>query len=313
MNIEQLEEKYGDVMELLSGATRGAICAAPGKELIAADYASVEARGLFWTAGATRALDILAKNHSIYKDMTGAIMEAKGTPIADPQAIEKGTPEYILGKQSILGLGYQMGGPKFLVTCAGYGIDITDDFAKSIVKLYRGTYPEVPKLWYAMEAGAIQAVLNGPGAAKGVQVANMRWCMRGEFLHCKLPSNRLLSYYKPIVIDSTTPWGDKCKKIMYMGTDTFSKKWCYQKTYGGKLVENVIQALCRDLMTAAMIRAQGTPYEKIVFTVHDEIVAEVDEGKGSHEEFEALISELPPWATGFPVAAEGFTARRYKK
>ena len=310
---EALKQKYGNLMKLISNTLRGAICAPPGKELQIADYASIEARVLFWMVGATRALDVLNEGKNIYKDMTGAIMEFLGKPVPDPQTIEKGTDDYQLGKQSILGLGYQMGGPKFRETCAGYGIEVNNEFSKSVVKLYRETYPEVPQLWRAMEAAAIQAVLNGPNAAVGVQVANVRWCMRGDFLHCKLPSGRLLSYYSPVVIDATTPWGAPTKKLMYMGVDSHSKKWCYQKTFGGKLVENVVQAIARDLMAAAMIRIQGTVYQDITMTVHDEIVSEVDQGVGSIKEFEELMSELPPWAMGFPVGAEGFSAQRYRK
>ncbi len=312
LSLEQLESKHGDVMELLSGALRGAIMAAPGNELVVADYASIEARGLFWMAGATRALGVLHAGQNIYKDMTGAIMEAKGTPIADPQAVEKGTDEYQLGKQAILGLGYQMGGPKFVITCAGYGMTMTQEFGKSIVQLYRGTYPEVPKLWYAMEEAAIEAVKRGPRAAEPVTCKYTKWAQRGRFLHCRLPGGRLLSYCDPRIVQGETPWGAPCDKLVFMGIDTYSKKWSLQKTYGGKLVENVIQALSRDLMAEAMLRCVPAGYRPIL-TVHDEIVAETKLGEKDYKEFEALMSILPPWAENFPVEAEGWQEVRYRK
>ena len=312
MTLEELEAKHGDVMELLSGALRGAICAPPGSELSVADYASIEARVLFWLAGAKRALDVLHSGQNIYKDMTGAIMEFMGKPLADPQAVEKGTLEYQLGKQSILGLGYQMGGPKFQSTCGGYGLDVSEEFAKQVVKLYRETYPEVPRLWRQYEARAIEAVQRGPRAADPVWSGNVSWCVRGRFLHAKLPGGRLLSYCDPQVVKSETPWGDQCDKLIYMGIDTYTKKWSVQKTYGGKLVENVDQAISRDLMAEAMLRCEPNGYTPIL-TVHDEIVAEDPVDGRPIEEFEALMARLPAWAEGLPVAAEGWKGTRYRK
>ena len=300
----------------LAGALRGAIDAAPGTDLVVADYAQIEARVLFWMAGEERALRIMQAGHSIYKDTSGAIMEVRGTPITDPQSIDKNDPAqqalYQLGKQSILGLGFQMGGPKFVVTCDGYGIEIDEDFGKAVVKPYRSTYPAVPKLWYAMEAAAIEATKRGPRAADPVKCKNTAWAVRGRFLHCKLPGGRLLSYCDPHVVDAETPWGQPCEKLRFMGVDTYTHKWSRQATYGGKLVENVVQAASRDLMAEAMLRCPGTPYVPIL-TVHDEIVAEVLEGQGSVKEFEDLMAKLPAWAEGCPVAAEGWKSQRYHK
>ncbi len=312
LTLEELTAKYGDVMDLLAGALRGAICAAPGKELVCADYAQIEARVLFWVAGEEKALQILHAGHSIYKDMSGAIMAARGTPIANPQGIEKGTLEYQLGKQSILALGYQQGWKTFITTCAGYGIKIDEDFAKEVVKLYRTTYAAVPRLWNAIEAAAIEATKRGPRAADPVLCKNTAWAVRGRFLHCKLPGGRLLSYCDPEVIDAETPWGTPCEKLRFMGVDTYTHKWSRQYAYGGKLVDHVIQGTSRDLMAEAMLRCPGTIYTPIL-TVHDEIVAEVPEGQGSVKEFEDLMATLPAWAERLPVVAEGWRGARYHK
>jgi len=106
---------------------------------------------------------------------------------------------------------------------------------------------------------------------------------------------------------------DMQKKITFMGVNSMNRQFCRQQTYGGKLTENVVQALSRDLMAEAMLRAEASGLYKPILTVHDEIVVEVPTGKGSVSEFEALISEMPEWADGFPLEAEGWRGVRYRK
>lgn len=98
-----------------------------------------------------------------------------------------------------------------------------------------------------------------------------------------------------------------------MGVDPYTKKWRRQDTYGGMLVENIVQATARDLMAEAMLRCEQTGVYKVVLSVHDELITEVDEGLGSTKELEAIMSEVPEWAKGCPVAAEGWEGPRYKK
>ena len=112
-----------------------------------------------------------------------------------------------------------------------------------------------------------------------------------------------------VVVD--TDWG-KRPEIQFWGVDTYTRQWIRTSTYGGKLTENVVQALCRDIMAEAMVRAEKAGYP-IILTVHDEIVAEVPKGFGSVEEFNAILEAKPKWAYGFPIVAEGWRAVRYRK
>ncbi len=314
---EDLELLWGDVMGLLADALRGAICASPGCELLVADYAAIEARGTFWLAGQDEALEILASGKCIYKDMAGRIYDDP-----NPQAMDKEDPRRQLGKQAILGLGYTMGGPKFQTTCANARIDVTREFAVSVVKLYRDAYPKVVQLWYDTEALAIEAIRSGPGAEPMPGPRGTMWAVRGRFLHCRLPSGRLLSYYKPWITVEPFIWTDPITgekkdmgprpKIKFMGVDTYTKKWSRQSTYGGKLVENMVQALSRDLMAEGMLRLEAAGYP-VILTVHDETVSEVARGYGSNEEYGRLVAALPAWAAGLPVEAEVWRATRYRK
>lgn len=295
---------------ILSWAIRGAICAPPGRDLICADYSGVEARGLLWLVGDEDGLEIFKRREGepgIYREMAGDIYNI------DPRTIDKKDPKGSdmrqMGKQAILGLGYGMGWKTFIRTCEQYGMEVSTKFSKHVVSTYRKRFEKVPAGWKQIEKAAISAVISPGQVFKSNRVAFKK---EGQFLMCKLPSGRKLYYFKPLLIDDFTPWGDPTKKLTYMTTE--GKGWGRVETYGGKLVENIVQALCRDLEAAAIVRVElkDNPYDVIMHT-HDEVVAEVDEGEGSLEEFEKLISVLPKWAKGFPLSAEGWRGKRYRK
>jgi DNA polymerase len=298
-----LEFLYGDVMELLSHAARGAITADPGHELVVADFSAIEARVVLWLAGEERALDVFRRGECIYCDMA--------TDIYKRPVNKKDHPtERQMGKQAILGLGFQMGAPKFVDTVAKYGIMIELDFAKQVVDAYRKKYPGVKSMWWDQEAAAIQAT-KSPGRV--IRCGKIQWRVKGRFLQCRLPSGRLLSYCDPVVISKTTPWGAQADCLTFMSVHPKTKQWWRGDTYGGTLVENIVQATARDLMAEAMLRAEATGLYECLLTVHDEIVAQVPAGQGSVKEFEALMCELPSWAEGCPINAEGWRGVRYRK
>lgn len=321
-DIEWIETMYGDVMETLSHATRGAIAAAPGTVLWVADYAAIESRVLFWLADQQNALDIFRRDEDIYCALAAQIYR---NPDIRKETKDLYKDERQLGKQAILGLGYGMGARKFVVTCAKYGIVITEEFAEEVVRVYRDTYSRVKAMWYAQEEAAIAAV-RAPG--RTVRCGRIQWRVfragadgRGlPFLHCKLPSGRTLAYCDPRILEKETPWGEMKPCLTFMGVDPYTRQWTRQSTYGGSIVENIVQATARDLLAEAILRAEDTGVYRIVMHVHDELVAEADvmDGKplGNKREFEQLMSALPEWAEGCPVEAEapkGSPLHRYKK
>jgi DNA polymerase len=282
------------VMAALLSALRSVIIAPEGYELLVVDYASIEARVLAWLAGHTALLDLFANGGKVYEDMAKDIYNIP---------IEEVTKEQRqIGKQAVLGLGYQMGSPKFKATCAVNGVEIDDIFADRVVKIYRTKNKPISDEWRRQEKAAIAAVAQPKILTRAGRI---RWYYDGErFLKCGLPSGRSIIYPFPFLAEDLKFGGYKLK---YYGAS--KGQWVIVDTYGGKLVENIVQGIARDLLAGALVREQ----DSVVFHVHDEIVAEVPEGSRSLQDFENSLTLLPPWAEGCPLAVEGFVTKRYRK
>ncbi len=312
-DLASLTMLYGDPMNMLAGALRGALCAPAGRDLVVADYSAIEARVLFWLAKAAAGLSAfreidagLRPGEDIYTVQASEILGRKVTK-ADKN------DRQVFGKVPVLGCGYQMSARAMVTYAEKMGVDVTPERAKELVDGYRNTFPEVKSLWSAMEEAALDAVRRGPRSKALVDCSYTSWAVRGRFLHCKLPSGRLLSYFDPQITPTTTPWNAVKDSLTYMGVHTKTHQWCRTNTYGGKLVENTVQAISRDLLRDALLRVEAHPVYDTVLHAHDEIVAEADEGSGSVEELEALMASPEPWSKDIPVVAEGWRGKRYRK
>lgn len=323
---------YGGPMEALAHGLRGAITATPGKQLYVADYAGIEARVVMWLAGDTKALEIFRTGADIYCYMADEIYGYKTNKDDHPK--ERG-----IGKIAVLGLGYQMGPAKFVETCAAGGVVITEDAlcescgetsrrhrkirdhafeaenpneitAVKVVDAFRSKFWKVKEMWGEQEAAAIDAIEDQDCCFTSGKVV---WEVVGKFLYCNLPSGRRLAYPFPHIGAQKTDWGETRPQIRFYGVNSYNHQWDRQTAYGGLLVENITQAVARDIMAEALVKCQNSGIYTPVLTVHDEIVAEADEGAGSVKEFEALVAEVPKWAKGLPVAAEGWSGFRYHK
>jgi DNA polymerase len=198
MDIELINMCYGDAMTLFSYGLRGMIVAPPGRKLVVADYSAIEARVLVWLAEDETALDVFRLGMCIYCAMATEIYKRPINKKEHPD-------ERQMGKQAILGLGYQMGATKFQATLAEkYNIFISIEFAQAIVDAYRLKFYRIKNMWWDTEAAAIAAV-KSPGQV--YRCNKIYWMVKDGFLHCRLPSGRLLSYYGPAVIKRKTPWG----------------------------------------------------------------------------------------------------------
>lgn len=309
-SLEDVEFWYDNALKLASSAIRSMIVPEDNKRFISADYAAIEARVLFWLAEDENALDIFRRGECIYSDMAAGIYKTDYDKVWD--GYNAGIAEFemmrFLGKQAILGLGYQMGAPKFVDSCAGYGVDIELNFSKGVVTSYREKYASVVKLWYGLEKAAVQAMEN-PGAI--FTYNKIKYQFDGKFfLKCRLPSGRVLKYPGASYKMADTAWGDRKMTLHYM---TYSDgRWKETTTYGGKLTENVDQAVSRDIMaySTGILNENGYP---VVMMVHDESVSEVDDDFGDVDEYCELMSRLPNWAEGLPIRAEGWVGKRYRK
>jgi len=312
-------------------------------KLIAADYSNIEGRALAWEAGEQWKVDAFREfdagtGPDLYKLSYG---RAFGI---DPHDVTK--PQRQVGKVMELALGYQGGVGAFQKMAVGYGVKIPDEEADQLKDKWRAAHPNVKAFWFDIEAAAVEA-LESPG--RNVECGKVLFRKHGSFLFLRLPSGRSLSYPYPKLADCVwlrkekrVPQEDGTVKIeaqnkrallrevkaglfpgwqqtgaappqvLYKGVNSYTRKWEECKAYGGLLVENVTQAVARDILAEALPRLEAAGYP-VILTVHDEIVAEVPEGFGSVEEFEALMCALPAWAEGFPIAAEGWEGERYRK
>ncbi len=190
-----------------------------------------------------------------------------------------------------------------------------NDIAFQAKKMYRATRPMIPQFWKDIEQAALSAVRN-PGEIFSVGVgAEIKYTFRGQFLWCQLPSKRFLAYAKPMIVEKALPepYQDVLKdSLRYWSVDSLTKQWRRHYSYGGHLTENVTQAVARDLMAGAMLRVEQAGFHPVL-TVHDEVVVEVPEETADLPHFMDLMLQLPRWATGLPVAAEGWQGQRYRK
>jgi DNA polymerase len=340
LDAEELEEEYDDLYSVFSGALRGAILPGKDKMLVTADYSSVEARGLFWVCDHHDGVELFNQGIDSYLEMAAFVNNLDYATIKrefDEDKKNKApsirwADERQFGKQIILGAGYQLGPPKFIDYCAQSKIIIDLDTAKKGILGYRERHAPVKAFWYACEGAAIEAMQN-PGSVVRVN-SHIAYKRAGRFLFCQLPSGRLIPYPYPKLEWTERVWEDvdevtgkvtytKSRKlaISYMEINSFTKKWDRSYTYGGKLVENIVQALCRDLMAHAMRVVKRHGQFELLLTVHDELVTALEivrvEALGGSKAAAQLLCDLmchlPNWGRGFPIAAEGAAMLRYRK
>jgi DNA polymerase len=294
------EMLYENPIEILSQLIRTVFTGAPGKSIAAADYSAIEARVLAWLAGEEWKLDVFRTHGKIY-EATAARMFS--VPF---ESVGKGSYLRQKGKVAELYLGYE--GSVGAFDKAGYlkNGTFTKDEAYRIVKMWRKENPNIVKMWRSVERAALDAVMyRGERfeANKCSFYANEKW------LFVELPSGRELAYFNPRI--KINMWGSP--SIWYEGDDD-KNQWVLVPTYGGKLTENITQAVARDILCDAQYRIERAGYE-IVLHVHDEIGIESDESRAEQalKDIFDIMAIIPVWAEGLPLRADGFVSKYYKK
>jgi len=303
-NLAEFRLCYEDPMETLAQLLRAMFIASPGKIMVGGDYAQIEARVLFWLSGETLGLRMFERGDDLYLALAHKIYN-------NPNLTKENSEERQVGKSGTLGCGFGMGHKKFREdTERKTGIDVGEEMAKVVVDTYRKTYPNVVKFWYAQEAAAIEAVKKGTMVTCG----KIKWKVFRGFLYCRLPSGRCLAYCHPKVEIVDTPWGDKKEGLTFMQVNSTTKKWERGKTYGGALTENIVQAVARDIMADAMLRAEDMNFQ-VLLTVHDELITEQEylDHVDASKILKTLMENAPSWAEGLPVKAETWEGYRYAK
>lgn len=308
---DHLRCMYGNVSDTLSQLIRTALTATPGNVLIDADFSAIEARVIAWLADEKWRLDVF--------NTTGKIYEASAAMIYNVpvETIVKGNPNYALrqrGKVAELALGYQGGVGAMRRMDVSHALDdMTDDEVQEIVNNWRNASSNIRDLWYAMENAAQEVIAyGGTRQVRMLTLAREYDIMQGTtVLTIQLPSGRKLYYINPQIAENR--WGSP--SISYMGVDQTSKKWKPIETYGGKLVENCVQAIARDCLAEAIenLERNGFP---IVFHVHDEVVIDVKrfaDDETMLEKVKAVMAAPIPWAKGLPLNADGWVGDFFKK
>lgn len=335
------EDLFADnVMELISSAIRGCIVSSKGKKLVIADLSNIEGRMLAWIAKENWKLEAfeafdLGCGHDLYKL---AYAKSFGVP---PEEVTKEQRQ--VGKVQELAFGYQGAVGAWVTFATGFGIDLeamaekaypqipkqtlidstgmrewsrqkkmpsyglTDKtwiVCDAIKALWREAHSNTAAFWKDIEEKAIAAALD-PGTTYYSGKRKFPIRRDGTWLRIRMPSGRYLCYPGVQV--------DDAGKLSYMGLDQYTRKWSRLYTYGGKLTENLTQAMSRDVLAYSMPLIEAAGYE-IVLTVHDEIISEApDLPEYSVEYLAHLMSTVPPWVEGLPLAAAGFETYRYRK
>lgn|GEM_PF-60065 len=297
-DLEMLEMLFGNVPDTLSQLIRTAFVAKPGCTFLVADFSAIEARVIAWVADEKWRLEVFATHGKIYEASGSQMFKV---PIEE---VTKGSLLRQKAKISELALGYG-GGVGALAKMGAEKMGLQEDELQGLVDAWRAANPHIVKLWKTVETAAKKAV--DEGTVTTIQ-HGIRFEGRGNVLYIELPSGRKLSYWQPTIGENKFGSGS----IHYWGMNQTTKQWCDQETYGGKLVENIIQAIARDCLAYSMLSLSKAGYE-IVFHVHDECIIEKEEDKADIKEVCEIMGQSIPWAKGLPLRADGYETKYYKK
>ncbi len=324
------------INEALGSTVRGTIIPREGREFYVGDFAQVESRVLAWLSGERWKLEDYRNGVDIYSKLATTFW---GKPVTKEDKEERQA-----GKVGDLSYGYEGGIGASAKMAAGYDVDLSKIFdriwasanleeresairhyqiylkkhkdaeveeppiskeagyvADILKQRWRDMHPRTVLYWRQLERAAILAVQTG----KPQKVGNVTYFMHKQFLFCKLPSGRCMAYPFPRI--ETNKQGNE--KLTYMKLD--KGQWVRRPTYGGSLCENIVQAVARDLLVAAMLRLENI--FPVILHVHDEVVSEVVAGMGRLQEFTDVVGALEPWAEGLPMAVDSFSCARYRK
>lgn len=305
--VDKIDLLAGPVPDILSRLIRTALVPAPGKRFIDADFSAIEARVIAWLAGEEWVLDVFRTHGKIYEACASQMF---GVPI---EKIKKGNPEYELrqkGKVATLALGYQ-GSTGALINMGALEMGIPEEELPDIVQRWRASNKRIQDLWYSMENAAVDTVKTGRTNAVRGLLLRIEGNRERYFLTIQLPSGRKLFYAQPKL--GQNRFGRE--SLQYLGMNQTTKKWEAIETYGGKLVENCVQAVARDCLAENIgkLEASGCP---VVFHVHDEVIIEKEISGPVEKELERvceIMSQPIPWAPGLPLNADGWVGDYYTK
>lgn len=296
---------YGNVPDTLSQLIRTAFIPSEGNKFVVADFSAIEARVIAWLAGETWVNDVFATHGKIYEATASQMFHV---PI---EKIAKGNPEYALrqkGKVATLALGYQ-GGANALIAMGALNMGLSEEELPDIVHRWRNANPRIRDLWYAVEEAALLVMQTAQPQAIYNLIFNLESdIVYGQnFLTVQLPSGRKLYYPRPFLKENQ--FGKLAIHYYTVGQQT--RKWEVTSTYGGKMTENIVQAIARDCLAETLRRIDAKGLQ-VVFHVHDEVIIDAPM-ETTVGEICDLMAEPIPWAPGLILKGAGFESNYYMK
>ena len=293
---EDIELLYESTPEVLSQLIRTAFIPKEGCRFIVADFSAIEARVLAWIANENWRLEVFASHGKIYEASASAMFGV------DIKEIGKDSILRQKGKIAELALGY--GGSKgALISMGALEMGLDEEELSTLVGKWRKANSHITKFWWDVHMAAIKAVKE----KRKITLGKITFSYKSGILFITLPSGRKLSYIKPrLRLNKFAREG-----LIYEGMGV-GKKWTQVETYGPKLVENIVQAISRDLLSNALINLKKMDID-VVMHVHDEVVVEVEKGKSSVKEVCDVLAMAPKWAEGLPLRADGYECTFYRK
>lgn len=302
---ELLKLVYGNVPDTLSQLIRTAFIPSKGNKFVVADFSAIEARVIAWLANEKWRLEVFATHGKIYEASASQMFHV---PI---EKISKGNPEYALrqkGKIAELALGYG-GNTGALLAMGALNMGLSEEELPDVVQRWRKANKQIVGLWYALENAMFALLETGKSQAVNGIVFRREACtaLGLDFMTVELPSKRKLYYVKPGITENR--FGSP--SISYYGINQTTKKWEKQETYGGKITENIVQAISRDCLAVTIKRVEALGLN-IVMHIHDEIV--IDAPQTLSVDYICDVMGQPiEWAPGLILKAAGFESNYYMK
>lgn len=298
---EFVEATLGPAVEVVVSSLRHAIIASPGRAIVAGDFAGIQARAVLALAGQHDKTAIMASGQDIYIDMAQSIFKRTLNKTENPE-------ERQVGKNTVLGLGFQMGARKFRLR---YAKEHPLEFSENVVHVYRKEWaPLVPRVWYGLEGAAVRAVHD----RRATEAYGVEYRLEDGWLTARLPSGRKLWYYNPVPTHKAMPWDADDIRLAWASDAMKFGQWRTRDMFGGLLTENVVMGMQRDLLTTAMFKCEkeGLP---VILNVHDEIICEPEISRADPKLLAQIMQDIPDWAKAMqiPVSVEAWAGERYKK
>ena len=293
-------------MQELSSLVRSSIVAPEGKTFVDVDFSSIENRVGVYLAGQTDKVEMFRKGLDEYK-----VFASESLYRVPYEEVTKDMRQ--ISKSAVLGAMFGQGAKGLVKYAEGMGVKITEPQAKNAVDNYRSSYAKVKNLWTLCETAAIDAVQNpGTGFAAGQKI---KMKVARNALWMQLPSGRLICWQRPELELLTTPWGSEKLGVTIHSQNTYTRQWTRNPLIGSSIFQSAVQGTARDFLANAMLNLETNGYE-VINSIHDEVLLLVDEDKAEEaleNDVMYIMTNPPKWAPDFPLAAEGWVSKRYKK